>query len=155
MSVVDSSNWMSFVRKAHSFEEQNLVITQENNALYFTTTTNILPKTELKVSKHIPNQTESRILSSYWIFWVDYLEYISICPNISIIVYNHFWDSKSEDFNVLNSFCTTIPPFCKALHKVFLSARHLTSPKYHQNLLAYNVFTMSNCQYFKNDKFLE
>lgn len=40
---------MSFVRKAHTFEEQNLVITQENNAIYFTSTATILPKTELKV----------------------------------------------------------------------------------------------------------
>lgn len=43
------SNWMMFVRQAMSFEEQNLVISQENNAIYFTTTTNIQPKQELKV----------------------------------------------------------------------------------------------------------
>ncbi|KAJ8941230.1 hypothetical protein NQ318_015662 [Aromia moschata] len=51
MDVSDeiSSNWMSFVRKANTYEEQNLVITQENGTIYFTTTTNILPKQELKV----------------------------------------------------------------------------------------------------------
>ncbi|CAG9856821.1 unnamed protein product [Phyllotreta striolata] len=43
------SNWMMFVRKATNFEEQNLVITQENDAIYFVTTTNIAPKQELKV----------------------------------------------------------------------------------------------------------
>ncbi|KAJ8928027.1 hypothetical protein NQ314_019438, partial [Rhamnusium bicolor] len=49
VSDENASNWMSFVRKANTYEEQNLVITQENNAIYFTTTTNILPKQELKV----------------------------------------------------------------------------------------------------------
>lgn len=44
---------MCFVRKAMTYEEQNLVITQENNAIYFTTTTNILPKQELKVNRII------------------------------------------------------------------------------------------------------
>lgn len=51
--VVDTSNWMGFVRKADTFDEQNLVITQENGALYFTSTTDILPKQELKVVFHI------------------------------------------------------------------------------------------------------
>lgn len=50
---------MSFVRKAQTFEEQNLVITQENNAIYFTTTTNILPKTELKVNKYLISKTHA------------------------------------------------------------------------------------------------
>ncbi|KAJ8920156.1 hypothetical protein NQ315_011817 [Exocentrus adspersus] len=51
MNVADenSSNWMCFVRRATTFEEQNLVVTQENDSIYFTTTTNILPKQELKV----------------------------------------------------------------------------------------------------------
>lgn len=48
----DHSNWMMFVRQAMSFEEQNLVISQENNAIYFTTTTNIQPKQELKVGNN-------------------------------------------------------------------------------------------------------
>ncbi|CAG9819415.1 unnamed protein product [Phaedon cochleariae] len=49
VSDENSSNWMGFVRKASTFEEQNVVITQENNGIYFTTTANILPKQELKV----------------------------------------------------------------------------------------------------------
>ncbi|KAG5897474.1 hypothetical protein JTB14_031100 [Gonioctena quinquepunctata] len=49
VSDENTSNWMRFVRKAQTFEEQNLVLTQENNAIYFTSTTYILPKQELKV----------------------------------------------------------------------------------------------------------
>ncbi|CAH1998931.1 unnamed protein product [Acanthoscelides obtectus] len=49
VSDENTSNWMGFVRKAQSFEEQNLVISLVHGAIYFTTTTNILPKQELKV----------------------------------------------------------------------------------------------------------
>ncbi|XP_057653283.1 PR domain zinc finger protein 10-like [Diorhabda carinulata] len=45
----NNSNWMMFVRQATTFEEQNLIITQENNCIYFTSTTTIMPKQELKV----------------------------------------------------------------------------------------------------------
>ncbi|XP_072378208.1 PR domain zinc finger protein 10-like [Diabrotica undecimpunctata] len=45
----NTSNWMMFVRKATTYEEQNLVITQEDNGIYFTTTTVIMPKQELRV----------------------------------------------------------------------------------------------------------
>ncbi|KAL1497264.1 hypothetical protein ABEB36_008258 [Hypothenemus hampei] len=44
-----NSNWMGFVRKAKNYEEQNLIITQEDKDLYFTSIRNILPKEELKV----------------------------------------------------------------------------------------------------------
>nr|CAI5866383.1 unnamed protein product [Callosobruchus analis] len=49
VSDENTSNWMGFVRKAQYFEEQNLVISQLNGSIYFTSTTNILPKQELKV----------------------------------------------------------------------------------------------------------
>ncbi|KAF7279150.1 hypothetical protein GWI33_007562 [Rhynchophorus ferrugineus] len=51
VDVSDEStcNWMSFVRKAATFEEQNLIITQEENGIYFTVTKQIVPKEELKV----------------------------------------------------------------------------------------------------------
>nr|CAH7762289.1 unnamed protein product [Callosobruchus chinensis] len=48
VSDENTSNWMGFVRKAQNFEEQNLVITQVNGSIYFTSTTNIAPKQELK-----------------------------------------------------------------------------------------------------------
>lgn len=41
---------MAFVRRATTYEEQNLIVTQEEGSLYFTTVRNILPKEELKVS---------------------------------------------------------------------------------------------------------
>ena len=44
---------MKFVRKASSFEEQNLVMTEEEGGLYYYTTKNVLPKEELKVSRNI------------------------------------------------------------------------------------------------------
>lgn len=40
---------MAFVRRATTYEEQNLIVTQEEGSLYFTTVRNILPKEELKV----------------------------------------------------------------------------------------------------------
>ena len=45
----ESSNWMRFVRAAEFLSEQNLVITQEGNSLFYTTTRAIEPKEELKV----------------------------------------------------------------------------------------------------------
>jgi hypothetical protein len=50
VSDENSSNWMRFIRQATTHNEQNLLITQEDNSLYFTTMKNILPKQELKVS---------------------------------------------------------------------------------------------------------
>lgn len=63
MMLVDTtdesvSNWMRFVRLAHTPAEQNLVIVQLNEALYFTTTSDIPPRTELKV--HYSEQYGSR-----------------------------------------------------------------------------------------------
>lgn len=40
---------MCFVRKASNYSEQNLFLSQQGNSLYYTTTTNILPKQELLV----------------------------------------------------------------------------------------------------------
>lgn len=48
-NILESSNWMSFVRQAQNYNEQNLLISQEGNCIYFITTHNILPKQELKV----------------------------------------------------------------------------------------------------------
>ncbi|CAG9761080.1 unnamed protein product [Ceutorhynchus assimilis] len=42
------SNWMGFVRKAQTYEEQNLILTQEGQDLYFTATMDINPRKELK-----------------------------------------------------------------------------------------------------------
>ena len=45
----DLSNWMRFVRPADTWPEQNLVLTQEGDKLYFISTRNIHPKQELRV----------------------------------------------------------------------------------------------------------
>ncbi|KAL3268921.1 hypothetical protein HHI36_008008 [Cryptolaemus montrouzieri] len=45
----NQSNWMCFIRRAETYEEQNLVVSQHANSLYFTVIRNILPKQELKV----------------------------------------------------------------------------------------------------------
>lgn len=42
------SNWMIFVRKAETFDEHNLILTQDGNGLYFTTIRHVKPKEELK-----------------------------------------------------------------------------------------------------------
>ena len=52
--ISEQSNWMRFVRAAGSFSEQNLVISQEGNQLFFTTTRSIDPKEELKVWYSVP-----------------------------------------------------------------------------------------------------
>lgn len=44
-----TSNWMCFVRRAETYEEQNLVLIQQDGSLYYVTKENILPKQELKV----------------------------------------------------------------------------------------------------------
>ncbi|GIX76994.1 PR domain zinc finger protein 10 [Caerostris darwini] len=44
-----ASNWMRFVRPAHSHKEQNLVLVQQGQSLFFNTTRVINPKTELRV----------------------------------------------------------------------------------------------------------
>ena len=46
----DHSNWMRFVRPADSVIEQNLVLSQEGNHLFYTTTRSIEPKEELRVT---------------------------------------------------------------------------------------------------------
>lgn len=43
------SNWMRFVRPADHYREQNLVLVQQGQSLYFNTTKAINPKTELRV----------------------------------------------------------------------------------------------------------
>lgn len=53
VSMEETSNWMCFVRKADTYEEQNLVISQETDGIYFTTIKQILPKQELKVGYSI------------------------------------------------------------------------------------------------------
>ena len=45
----DVSNWMRFVRPATSYKEQNLILTQHESSLYFTTIEVIHPKQELLV----------------------------------------------------------------------------------------------------------
>ncbi|XP_050304821.1 PR domain zinc finger protein 10-like isoform X2 [Anthonomus grandis grandis] len=45
----NNSNWMCFVRHANTYEEQNLIITQEGNGVFFTAMRDIKPKEELKV----------------------------------------------------------------------------------------------------------
>ena len=47
--VLEQSNWMRFVRAAESLSEQNLLLSQEGNQLFYTTTRSIEPKEELKV----------------------------------------------------------------------------------------------------------
>lgn len=47
--VVELSNWMRFVRAAEDLEEQNLVVSQEGDQLFYTTTRPIEPRQELKV----------------------------------------------------------------------------------------------------------
>ena len=47
---LDHSNWMRFVRPADSVIEQNLVLSQEGNHLFYTTTRSIEPKEELRVT---------------------------------------------------------------------------------------------------------
>lgn len=48
-TLLDTCNWMKFVRKALTYEEQNLILTQESNGLCFTATRSISPHEELKV----------------------------------------------------------------------------------------------------------
>ncbi|KAF5308498.1 hypothetical protein FQR65_LT06163 [Abscondita terminalis] len=43
------SNWMCFVRQAKTYGQQNLVVFQQGNLLYYTSTVNIWPKQELLV----------------------------------------------------------------------------------------------------------
>uniref|UniRef100_T1J3M9 PR domain zinc finger protein 10 n=1 Tax=Strigamia maritima TaxID=126957 RepID=T1J3M9_STRMM len=43
------SNWMRFVRPAENYSEQNLVVVQSEQSLYFFTTCHVYPRTELKV----------------------------------------------------------------------------------------------------------
>lgn len=53
ISNENNSNWMRFVRKATTYEELNLVISQHDESLYFTVVKNIFPKQELKVGYSI------------------------------------------------------------------------------------------------------
>ncbi|KAF5291186.1 hypothetical protein FQA39_LY14428 [Lamprigera yunnana] len=49
MTDENASNWMCFVRQAKTYAEQNLIICQQGNSLYYTSTVNIWPKQELLV----------------------------------------------------------------------------------------------------------
>ncbi|KAH1009883.1 hypothetical protein HUJ04_002184 [Dendroctonus ponderosae] len=49
VSDENTCNWMKFVRKALTYEEQNLILTQESNGLCFTATRSISPHEELKL----------------------------------------------------------------------------------------------------------
>ncbi|XP_058809223.1 PR domain zinc finger protein 10-like [Phymastichus coffea] len=53
ISDENTSNWMRFVRPATTYEEQNLIICQMNDAIVFLTTRNILPSEELKAGPSI------------------------------------------------------------------------------------------------------
>ncbi|KAH0567521.1 hypothetical protein KQX54_010556 [Cotesia glomerata] len=48
VSDENTSNWMRFVRPALTYDEQNLVICQQSDGIFFLTTRNILSKEELK-----------------------------------------------------------------------------------------------------------
>ncbi|EFA10480.2 PR domain zinc finger protein 10 isoform X1 [Tribolium castaneum] len=61
VSDENASNWMRFIRQATNYNEQNLLITQEGNSLYFTTTRSILPKQELKVGYSVPYATRHKL----------------------------------------------------------------------------------------------
>lgn len=45
----DQSNWMCFVRTAATASEQNMAVVQQSGQIYFRATTQIPPKTELKI----------------------------------------------------------------------------------------------------------
>ncbi|KAK9877045.1 hypothetical protein WA026_016074 [Henosepilachna vigintioctopunctata] len=49
ISNEDLSNWMCFIRRAENYEDQNMVVSQHENSLYFTVIRDIFPKQELKV----------------------------------------------------------------------------------------------------------
>ena len=52
-NISDTSNWMSFVRQANNYNEQNLILIQQERMLYYVTIKNIHPKQELKVNIQI------------------------------------------------------------------------------------------------------
>ncbi|CAH0554572.1 unnamed protein product [Brassicogethes aeneus] len=98
----NSSNWMGFVRKAQNFEEQNLLVSEDNGSLYFITTKPILPKQELKVgySNAYAQQFNLPILEPKQEFWN--------CYECTEIFTNHedlqkhldVHDNKAKDENV-------------------------------------------------------
>lgn len=49
ISDENTSNWMRFVRSAKTYNELNLVLSQQGHSLYYTTTRAILPRQELQV----------------------------------------------------------------------------------------------------------
>ncbi len=49
LSSSEESNWMRFVRPATRYAEQNLILHQEDNKLYYTTTRPVQPRQELRV----------------------------------------------------------------------------------------------------------
>lgn len=74
ISDEENSNWMCFIRRAESYEEQNLVVSQQENSLYFTVIRNILPKQELKVgysfiyaNQHNLPALEKKIVEEQWL----------------------------------------------------------------------------------------
>ncbi|KAK8738162.1 hypothetical protein OTU49_004078, partial [Cherax quadricarinatus] len=59
-----SSNWMRFVRKATTFLEQNCVVMQTDGSLFFLTTSDIVPRAELRIgySKQYADKRNLHIL---------------------------------------------------------------------------------------------
>ncbi|XP_033230926.1 PR domain zinc finger protein 10-like isoform X2 [Belonocnema kinseyi] len=62
VSNENTSNWMRFVRPAVTYKEQNLMICQQNEGIFFLTTRDILPKEELKAGPN-PEYANRRNLS--------------------------------------------------------------------------------------------
>ena len=59
LSDEEESNWMRFVRPADRYAEQNLILSQEDDQLFFTSTRNIQPRQELRVG-YSPAYCEAR-----------------------------------------------------------------------------------------------
>lgn len=53
---------MRFVRPARCHSEMNLVISQQNGALFYTSTRVILPKQELQVGYGVPYATKRHLM---------------------------------------------------------------------------------------------
>lgn len=52
LEFTDASNWMRFVRPATKYEEQNLVICQQNDGIVFLTVRDIVANEELRAGPH-------------------------------------------------------------------------------------------------------
>lgn len=81
------SNWMRFVRHAEHYREQNLVIFQQGQSLYYTSTRNIMPRTELKVgySAQYASQRNLRVLEPDAELKGQLVEYEKSVPNFELM----------------------------------------------------------------------